>query len=280
MGSSSEGMSGKIIVITGASSGIGKDAARRLVGLGHTVYVAARRVEQMEDLRELGCHPLRLDLSKREEIEMVAEQILEAHGGVDVLFNNAGYGLYGAFEETTIEEARYQFEVNLFGLADLTQKFLPSMRKKGQGRIINNSSVGGKIYTPLGSWYHASKHALEGWSDCLRIEMAPFGVHVIIIEPGAIQTEFGEVMADPMVRRSGDGPYGTMAHALAERQRKEYEGGGGSDPSVITDVVVEAIEARNPKPRYAAGKYAKLLIFLRKWFGDRFFDRIILSMLR
>ena len=128
----------------------------------------------------------------KRQILNTLETIKESHQGVDVLINNAGYGLYGAMEDTSLEDARYQFEVNLFGLARLTQLVLPHMRKQNFGRIINTSSVGGKIYTPLGSWYHATKHALEGWSDCLRLEVAPFGIDVIIIEPGAIITEFGE----------------------------------------------------------------------------------------
>ena len=195
------------ILITGASSGIGFDSARTLANRGHTVYAAARRVEKMEALKAEGVIPIQLDITKEEDILNTLETIKESHQGVDVLINNAGYGLYGAMEDTSLEDARYQFEVNLFGLARLTQLVLPHMRKQNFGRIINTSSVGGKIYTPLGSWYHATKHALEGWSDCLRLEVAPFGIDVIIIEPGAIITEFGEAMGGPMLERSGRGPY-------------------------------------------------------------------------
>ncbi|MEM9016957.1 MAG: oxidoreductase [Verrucomicrobiota bacterium] len=273
-------MNSKTILITGASSGIGKDAARRLADRGHTVYVAARRLEQMLDLTEVGCRPLMMDLTKEEEIDSVASTILDAHGGLDVLFNNAGYGLYGAVEDIAMEEVHYQFDVNLFGLARLTKKFLPSMRERGRGTIINNSSVGGKIYTPMGAWYHATKHALEGWSDCLRIELAPFGVNVVVIEPGAIRTEFGEVMAGPMRERSGEGPYGPMVKKLADLQEREYQDGGGSDPRVVSEAVIHAVESSRPRTRYAVGRYAKVLPWIRRWFGDRAFDQVLLMMLK
>ncbi|NRB73744.1 MAG: oxidoreductase [Verrucomicrobiales bacterium] len=268
------------ILITGASSGIGFDAARTLAQRGHTVYAAARRVEKMEALKADGVIPIQLDVTKEEDIQNALETIHESHQGVDVLINNAGYGLYGAMEDTPLEDARYQFDVNLFGLARLTQLVLPYMRKENFGRIINTSSVGGKIYTPLGSWYHATKHALEGWSDCLRLEVAPFGIDVVIIEPGAIVTEFGEVMGGPMLERSGEGPYASMAHKMAKTLEREMDNGGGSPPGVITDLMVKATESSNPKTRYADGKWAKQLLFMRRWLSDRAFDGIIKMMIR
>ena len=268
------------VLITGASSGIGKDAAQRLAGLGHTVYAAARRVEMMEDLKESGCRPLKMDITREEDVRAVVETICGNHGGVDVLINNAGYGLYGAMEDIPPDDARYQFDVNLFGLARLTQLALPHMREKGFGRIINVSSMGGKIYTPLGSWYHATKHALEGWSDCLRLEVQPFGIDVSIIEPGAIDTEFGDVMTEPMLRHSGDTAYGDFTKIYVEVVEKNYQPGAGSPPSVISDLIVKAIESRRPKIRYVAGKYARPMMFIRKWLGDRIYDRLVMSMVR
>ena len=268
------------ILITGASSGIGFDAARSLADRGHTVYAAARRVEKMEALKADGVIPIQLDITKEEDLQNAFETIKESHQGVDVLINNAGYGLYGAMEDTSLEDARYQFEVNLFGLARLTQLVLPHMRKQNFGRIINISSVGGKIYTPLGSWYHATKHALEGWSDCLRLEVAQFGIDVVIIEPGAIITEFGEVMGGPMLERSGKGPYASIAHKMAKTLEREMDKGGGSPPGVITNLIVKATESSNPKTRYAAGKWAKQLLFMRRWLSDRAFDGIIKMMIR
>ena len=158
----------------------------------------------MEDLRGIGCHPLKVDITNEDEVDSAFQTIQENHGGIDILVNNAGYGLYGAMEDIPIKDARYQFDVNLFGLAHLTQLVLPHMREQGFGRIINMSSMGGKVYTPLGSWYHATKHALEGWTDCLRLEAEPFGIHVSLIEPGAIDTEFGDIMTDPILKYSGE----------------------------------------------------------------------------
>ena len=150
------------ILVTGASSGMGKETAKRLLQDGHTVYVAARRLEQMQDLQAMGAIALKMDITQEDDIVAAVQTITAGHGGVDVLINNAGFGMYGSVEETTITDARYQFEVNLFGMARLTQMLLPAMRKKGAGKIVNLSSMGGKIYTPLGAWYHATKHALEG----------------------------------------------------------------------------------------------------------------------
>ena len=206
------------------------------------------------------------------------EQVKKTHGGVDVLINNAGFGMYGAMEDTTIDDARYQFEVNLFGLARLTQLVLPFMRDKRAGKIVNISSMGGKVYFPLGAWYHATKHALEGWSDCLRLELAQFGIDVIIIEPGIIQTSFVEVMVTPMMERSGKTAYAELANKIEKATKTASEKGGGSPPSMIANAIAKAIRARKPKTRYAAGKLAKPLMFIRKWFGDRVFDRAVMSV--
>ncbi|MGW7410003.1 SDR family NAD(P)-dependent oxidoreductase [Streptomyces sp. NPDC054833] len=158
-------------------------------------------------------------------------------------------------EDTGVDEAQYQFEVNLFGLARLTQLVLPYMRKQGAGRLVNVSSIGGKIYTPLGSWYHATKHVLEGWSDCLRLEVAPFGIDVVIIEPGVIDTEFGDVMVGPMLERSGCSAYGELAHRLAASSRENHRPGSATSASRLADVIVGSITARRPKTRYVAGKW-------------------------
>lgn len=271
-------MSHTVALVTGASSGMGKDFAKALLREGMVVYVAARRIEQMDDLKMLGAIPLKMDITNHDEVGACLQQISEYHGGVDVLINNAGFGMYGAMEDTLIEDARYQFEVNLFGLAHLTQLVIPHMREKQAGEIINISSIGGKIYSPLGSWYHATKHALEGWSDCLRLELAQFGIDVVIIEPGAIKTEFADVMVGPMIERSGQGKYAGMVNSLAELLRKEYDQGGGSEPLVITRLVLKAIQSSKPKTRYAAGKYSGVMLFMRKVLSDRLFDRLVTSM--
>jgi NADP-dependent 3-hydroxy acid dehydrogenase YdfG len=177
-------MKKQVILVTGASSGIGKDTAKTLINAGHTVYAAARRVEKMNDLKDMGGIPIKMDITNDAEVQAAVDQILDEQQTIDVLINNAGYAIYGAVEDTTIEDAKRQFDVNIFGLASITQKVLPTMRKNKKGKIINVSSMGGKMYTPLGAWYHATKHALEGWSDCLRLELKEFGIDVVIIEPG------------------------------------------------------------------------------------------------
>ncbi|GAA1583829.1 oxidoreductase [Kribbella sancticallisti] len=263
------------VLVTGASSGMGKATAVQLLRDGYTVYAAARRVEQMRDLEELGATVVAVDVTREDDLVRLVDGI---GGGVDVLVNNAGFGLYGAVEDTTIDDARYQFEVNLFAMARLTQLVLPGMRTRGAGRIINLSSMGGRIYTPLGAWYHASKHAVEGWSDCLRIEVAPFGIDVVVIEPGIIATDFGAVLVEPMTKRSGDGPYAGLARKVAATTSASYAS-GGTPPERIAAIIVKAIAARRPRTRYVAGKYARPLISTRKWFGDRVYDRVVMSRL-
>jgi len=270
----------KVVLVTGASSGIGKATAKRLIDDGYKVYVAARRVEQMKDLESLGATPLKMDITIEEDVQKVVDTIVAKDGGVDVLVNNAGYAIYGAVEDTSIEDARRQFEVNIFGLARLTQLVLPHMREQKAGKIINISSMGGKMYTPLGAWYHGTKHALEGWSDCLRLELKPFGIDVVIIEPGAIVTEFGNVMANPLVERSGKGPYARMANSVKQATDDMYEKGQGSKPEVIANVISKAVRAKKPKTRYAKGKFAKPMMFIRKWFGDRVFDKVVMSQVK
>lgn len=267
----------KVILVTGASSGIGKATAKQLLEDGHTVYVAARRLEKMKDLEELGATAIKMDITVEEDIQDVVSTIRENHDGVDVLVNNAGYAIYGAVEDTSIDDARRQFEVNIFGLARLTQLILPTMRERKSGKIINVSSMGGKIYTPLGAWYHATKHALEGWSDCLRLELKQFGIDVVIIEPGIIETEFGDVMSGPMMERSGGTAYAGLAKAVSKSAADSYKKGGGSPPSVVADTISKAVASDKPKTRYAVGKLARPMIFLRKYLSDKLFDKAVMS---
>lgn len=270
----------KTALVTGASSGMGKEIAKGLIENGYQVWVAARSVDKMEDLRSLGATLLRMDISKEADIAAAVETIVATTGGVDVLVNNAGFGLYGPVEDIALDEARYQFEVNVFGPARLTQLLLPAMRARKAGKIVNISSMGGKVYTLLGSWYHATKHALEGWSDSLRLELAPFGIDVIIIEPGLIETAFGNVSGGGLVDRSGNGPYGSVARAVAKTTAQSYGHGRGTPPAAVANVVVKAIAASRPRTRYVVGKYAKPMIAMRRWLGDRAFDRIITSQMQ
>lgn len=271
----------KVIFITGASSGMGKDTAMDLIEQGYIVYCAARRVEEMDDLKQAGGHVLQLDISNEQDITRCVNQVIEEQGRIDVLWNNAGYGLYGSVEETSLDDARYQFEVNVFGLARLTQLVTPYMREAKSGTIINTSSIGGKIYAPMGAWYHASKHAIEGFSDCLRLELEPKGINVVVLEPGAIKTEFPEVMSKQVLGNSGNGPYQDLAKRVANLSLKESgKDGAGSPTSVISKVIQEIINNPKPKTRYAAGKFSTTTLLMRRFLSDRAFDRIIDFMVR
>lgn len=271
----------KVVLVTGASSGIGKEIARQLIKNGHQVYVAARRLHELKELEIAGAKALAMDITNEQDIQQMVAQIKQETGGVDVLINNAGYAIYGSVEDTDMADARRQFEVNIFGLARLTQLVLPEMRNKKSGRIINISSVGGKIYTPLGAWYHATKHALEGWSDCLRVELAPFGIDVVIIEPGGIKTEFGEVMMTPLLERSGNTAYSKMAHSVARSTHEMYAKNSNlSDPSVIAVLVAKIVNKKKPKTRYVKGYMSKLLLFMRSVLSDKMFDRLLKSQLK
>lgn len=267
-------------LITGASSGMGKVIAKQFIHDGYTVLVAARRVELMDDLKALGAHPVALDISDDANIVTAVTEIEDRFGGVDILVNNAGFGLFGALEDVPLDQARYQFEVNLFGLARLTQLLVPHMRRQKFGKIINMSSMGGKIYTPLGAWYHATKHALEGFSDCLRLELQPFGIDVVVIEPGIIQTEFGNIVKGPMQQMSGRGDYAALAAKVANATANSYKDGGASSPQLVADTISRLLKARRPRTRYVVGKLAKPMIWIRKWLGDRVFDRVVLAAVR
>lgn len=265
----------QIILITGASSGLGKAFALSLIEAGHTVYGAARRTHEMHDIEDAGGHAIALDMTDDASLVACMQRVIGEQGRIDVLINNAGYGLYGSVEEIPIQEARAQFEVNLFGLGRITQLAIPHMRKQGKGRIINISSMGGKMYLPLGAWYHASKHALEGWSDCLRLDLKEHGIDVVIIEPGVIRTGFEEVMLAPLIARSGSGPYGALTRRVAQGTERNYR--KGSPPDVVVRLVMKAVHARRPRTRYAGGHLAKPVMFLRKWCGDRLFDSAIMQ---
>lgn len=262
-------------LVTGASSGIGEATARALLGAGFAVYAAARRVEKMSSLAEAGARTIALDVTDEGSIRSALNLIAEERGGVDVLVNNAGYGSYGAVEDVPLEEARRQFDVNLFGLARVTQLVIPGMREKRWGRIINVSSMGGKIYTPFGAWYHATKHALEGWSDALRLELKPYGIDVSVIEPGGIATPWGTIAAEHLKEASAAGAYAEHAGVVAERMQAMYTGGRLSSPDVVAGVIAKAARARRPRTRYAMGFGARPALFMRWLLPDRMFDRVI-----
>lgn len=265
----------RVALVTGASAGIGKQLVRRLLREGWTVYGAARRVEQMADIAAEGARVLRMDVADEASMTSGVQQLLAAEGRIDALVNNAGYGSYGALEDVDIDEGRRQFEVNVFGAMRLTQLVLPHMRAQRSGTIVNITSMGGKLHTPLGGWYHGTKFALEALSDCLRMEVAPFGIDVVVIEPGGIATEWGAIAADHVEATSGTGPYAAQAKAVAGSLRSEANANRNSPPSVIADAIAKAVTARRPRTRYAVGFGAKPLIAARGILSDRQYDALI-----
>lgn len=267
----------KVALVTGASSGIGEAIALGLIARGWTVYAAARRLERMRGLEQQGARLIALDLADDDSIVAAIACVIEQNGRIDALVNNAGYGFYGALEDIPLVEARRQVEVNLFGLARLIQLALPTMRDQRSGRIINISSIGGKIHEPMGSWYHATKFAVEGLSDCLRMELAPFGIDVVVIQPGAIKTEWSGIARSSLLATSGNGPYADLAHRTAG-MLEVADRNSGSSPEVVAVAVLKALSANRPKTRYVVGGGAKPMIALRWMLSDRAFDNMMTSV--
>ncbi|GEP20134.1 oxidoreductase [Pediococcus argentinicus] len=265
----------KVILITGASSGIGYKAAIQLAKEGYKVYGGARRVERMQALTDFGITPLELDLTKPQSLKFAVDRIIEEEGHIDILVNNAGYGSYGAIENVDIEEAKRQFDVNIFGLARLVQLVLPHMRNQHSGRIINISSMAGRMTTFMGAWYHATKYALEAFSDALRMEIKPFGIDVVIVEPGGIKTDWGLIAADHLEESSQNSPYEEMGHATAKKLRREYTTGPLSKPDLIANTITKAVMSKRPRTRYLVGFGAKPVVFLHTVLPDRWFDAFV-----
>ena len=262
-------------LVTGASSGIGEDTARRLQALGYTVYGAARRTDRLRALAADGIRPLTMDVTDDASMTAGVNRILEETGRIDVLVNNAGYGSYGAIEDVPMDEARRQFEVNVFGLARLTQLVAPHMRAQGSGTIINISSMGGRLTTPLGGWYHATKYAVEALSDALRMELRPFGIDVVVVEPGGIRTEWASIAADHLEATAEGSAYADQIRAVAGAMRSESYQRRYSPPAVIARTIGKIVTARHPRTRYAVGFMAKPLIAARRVLPDRAFDQLI-----
>lgn len=265
----------KIALVTGASSGIGAITARELARAGFIVYAAARRIEKMSELKQEGIIPISLDLTNEESIVQCVQRILKESGHIDVPINNAGYGSYGAIEDVPMEEAKRQFDVNLFGMARLIQLITPSMRANHYGKIVNISSMGGKIWTKFGGWYHATKFAVEGFSDCLRMELAPFGIDVVVVEPGGIKTDWGIIAANNLKKTAKGGAYEQYANKAADGMIKNYSGNMLTKPELIAKTVKKAVTKKRPHTRYLVGFMAKPMVLTQKIFGDRIYDWVI-----
>lgn len=268
-------MSTPVALVTGGSSGIGESTARALLAKGFTVYAVARRVDRMEALAAEGVHTFAMDVTDDASMVAGVERVIAEQGRLDVLVNNAGYGSYGAVEDVPIDEARRQFEVNVFGLARLVQLTTPHMRARRSGRIINISSIGGKFYEPFGAWYHATKFAVEGFSDSLRMELRPFGIKVVIVEPGPIRTEWNEIARDSLLERSGSSDYATYAKQAYDVMRRFDEPSRASTPEEVADKIVKAATVARPATRYPVGRGARTITTSRDLLPDRVFDEVV-----
>lgn len=263
----------KTALVTGASSGIGRDAALRLLACGFTVYAAARRTERMSDLAERGAHVVRLDVTDSGSIKECVETVLSAEGGIDVLVNNAGYGAFGALENVSDDEARRQFDVNVFGMAAVCRAVLPSMRAKHSGRIIITSSMGAFFSEPCGGWYHATKYAVEALGDALRMEVAEFGIKVILVEPGAIASEWSGIALANLRNTSEGTPYACAASNQAAFLEKIYAHASSAD--VIGRAILHAATARRPRLRYHTGYMSHSFVWCARLLPARWFDKMV-----
>jgi NAD(P)-dependent dehydrogenase (short-subunit alcohol dehydrogenase family) len=277
-----------VILITGCSTGIGRAAAEHLAGLGHTVIATARRVEAIDDLTARGCHTLALDVTDEASMRAAVDATVAAHGRIDVLVNNAGYSQSGAVESVPVARTRAQFETNVFGPLRLTQLVLPGMRQRGSGRIVNISSMGGRLVFPGGGVYHASKYALEALSDALRYELRPFGVAVVLIEPGLVRTQFAATVGAhlasmPAADETDDAgrTYSEFNAVVARGTKAAYETGPmarlAGEPIDVARAIARAIAAPRPRARYTVTASATFFLTLRRWLGDAGWDWFLRS---
>jgi len=275
----------KAVLITGCSTGIGRETARHLAARGFTVYATARKPGDSADLEGSNCKTLALDVTNEASMEAAVKAVEEAEGSVWGLVNNAGYSQSGAVESIPMDSLRKQFETNVFGLVRMCQLVLPGMRDRGEGRIVNISSMGGKLVFPGGGAYHATKHAVEALSDALRFEVKGFGVDVVIIEPGLITTNFGDTAAGSVDETSASGaadsnPYAKFNAAVAKTTAEAYDGpmaklGGG--PDAVAAKIETALTTSRPRPRYTVTASAKLAMTQRRLVSDRMWDRLMTS---
>jgi NAD(P)-dependent dehydrogenase (short-subunit alcohol dehydrogenase family) len=266
----------RAVLVTGCSSGIGRAAALRLHRAGLPVYATARRPETLGELADAGIPTLPLDVTDEDSMRAAVQRVEDDHGAAGVLVNNAGYALQGPVEEAALDDVRQQFETNVFGLVRLTQLVLPKMRGQAWGRVVNVSSMGGRLTFPGGAFYHASKHAVEAVSDALRLEVAPFGVRVVLVEPGPVRTEFGHTAVATIAGL--DGPYARFRDALADRYAQAYEARRASlvsSPEDVAATIERAVRAARPRARYPVGPVARGLLGLRRALPDRAFDAFL-----
>jgi NADP-dependent 3-hydroxy acid dehydrogenase YdfG len=241
----------QVALITGCSTGIGRATATELAQAGYEVVATARRPEELEGIG--SARPLRLDVVDEASIKAAVQAVLERFGRIDVLVNNAGYAIRGAVEELDLESVKRMFDVNVNGIIRMVREVVPSMRARGAGQIVNIGSIGGKLASPANGSYTATKYAVEALSDAMRWELAPFGIKVILIEPGEIKSSFAEtaLRASSSVVSRQDSPYSRLYARLTEvaASQRVHE----KDPEVVANAVLAALRAQRPRARYKVG---------------------------
>jgi NAD(P)-dependent dehydrogenase (short-subunit alcohol dehydrogenase family) len=272
----------KVAIVTGSSSGIGRETALILARNGYTTFATARNLEKTTDLKKISenekidLRPVELDVTKDESVNNAKDSILRETGRIDILVNNAGYGLVGAFEDSSIEEVKNQYETNFFGVIRTTQSVLPTMRKQKSGIIVNISSGVGRFGFPTGSAYASTKFALEGLSESMRYELEPFGIRVVIIEPGVIITNF---VKSTVVAKKGmdpNSPYIQLVKSMETNFDKMLK--NGSTPEYVAHVIFDAIRDKSPKLRYPAGKDVEQWLEAKKKMSDEEFYNMMKNL--
>lgn len=260
-------------LVTGASSGIGKAIALKLIQAGIPTWASARRLETLQELKEAGCRVIQLDVTDEESRKNAVAEIEKEHGAIGYLINNAGYEQTGPVEEVSLDAARAQFEVNVFGLMRMTQLVLPGMRDKGFGRIINISSIGTLFSAPMVGVYHATKYAVEALSDSLRMEVRPFGIDVIDIQPPGVRTRFISTGNDLLPKTGDNSPYAEGKAAFEEKTKKMTS--DLIEPEDVAEKVLRAVQDKRPRPAYKVGFVTQLTNMMRRFMPKRSFDSLV-----
>lgn len=266
------------VLVTGCSTGIGRAVAERLLRQGHTVWATARRPDTLADLADRGARVTALDVTDEASMAAAVDEVEAAHGAVGTLVNNAGYGEYGAVEEVDLDKVRAMFETNVFGLARMCQLVLPKMRRAGTGRIVNIGSMGGRFTFPMGGYYHATKYAVEALTDALRVEVRPFGVDVVLVEPGVTRSEFVDktTATEGMGTSTPDSPYAAMRASVSASNNDAYANRLlSASAESVAEVVAHSVAAEHPRTRYLLTPAAKVMAATRTVAGDRVWDRLM-----
>lgn len=270
----------QVVLLTGASGGIGRETAVLLAKTGFTVYGAGRQWEKVQELSRYGVIPILLDVTKPYSCEQALQQILRQQGTLDILINNAGYGSYGAVEDVPLEEAQHQLDVNVLGPVRLVQYVLPVMRRQHHGRIVNVSSIAGRVTGPYGGWYHASKYALEAVSDALRMELKGTGIQVVLVEPGLVKTNWGPIAADHLEQVSKRGADALASAKAARGIRRLYRKKWLTSPKKVARAIFLAARSARPQTRYLIGWDAHLILWAHALLPTGIFDALARWVMR